>query len=58
MPDHSHGWIASNAPVARDIRRVMRFGRIAIANSDAVAAAYTDRASDEAYRAVNEILSV
>lgn len=31
------------------------FGRITIANSDAAAAAYTDRAIDEAYRAVNEL---
>jgi len=35
-----------------------RFGRIAIANSDAGAAAYTDSAMDQAYRAVNELLSV
>lgn len=35
-----------------------RFGRVTIANSDAAAAAYTDRAIDEAYRAVHEILSV
>ena len=33
-----------------------RFGRIAIANSDAAAAAYTDRAIDEAHRAVTELL--
>jgi spermidine dehydrogenase len=33
------------------------FGRIAIANSDAGASAYTDVAIDQAYRAVNEILS-
>lgn len=32
-----------------------RFGRIAIANSDAAAAAYTDRAIDESYRAVQEL---
>ena len=32
-----------------------QFGRIAIANSDAAARAYTDAAIDEAYRAVNEI---
>lgn len=32
-----------------------RFGRIAIANSDAAAAAYTDRAIDEAHRAVQEL---
>jgi spermidine dehydrogenase len=31
------------------------FGRIAIANSDAGAAAYTDCAIDQAYRAVNEL---
>jgi len=33
------------------------FGRIAIANSDAAAAAYTDQAIDQAYRAVNELLN-
>lgn len=32
-----------------------RFGRIAIANSDAAAAAYTDQAIDQAYRAVREL---
>jgi spermidine dehydrogenase len=32
-------------------------GRIAIANSDAAAAAYTDQAFDQAYRAVQELLS-
>jgi len=32
------------------------FGRITIANSDAAAAAYTDQAIDQAYRAVNELL--
>ena len=31
------------------------FGRIAIANSDAGAAAYTDSAIDQAYRAVQEL---
>jgi len=31
-----------------------RFGRISIANSDAAAAAYTDQAIDQAYRAVQE----
>lgn len=35
-----------------------RFGRIAIANSDAGAAAYTDIAIDQAHRAVGEILSI
>jgi spermidine dehydrogenase len=39
-----------------DIAR-KRFGRIAIANSDAGAAAYTDSAIDQAYRAVEELLS-
>ena len=34
-----------------------RFGRISIANSDAAAAAYTDQAIDQAYRAVQEQLS-
>jgi spermidine dehydrogenase len=33
-----------------------RFGRITIANSDAAAAAYTDQAIDQAYRAIQEIL--
>jgi spermidine dehydrogenase len=33
-----------------------RFGRIAIANSDAAAAAYTDQAIDQGYRAVQELL--
>jgi len=33
-----------------------RFGRITIANSDAAAAAYTDAAMDQAYRAVNELI--
>jgi spermidine dehydrogenase len=31
------------------------FGRITIANSDAAAAAYTDKAIDEAYRAVHQL---
>lgn len=39
-----------------DIAR-RRFGRITIANSDAAAAAYTDQAIDQAYRAVQELLS-
>jgi len=37
-----------------DIAR-KRFGRIAIANSDAAAAAYTDQAIDQGYRAVKEL---
>jgi spermidine dehydrogenase len=39
-----------------DIAR-RRHGRITIANSDAAAAAYTDKAIDQAYRAVQELLS-
>jgi spermidine dehydrogenase len=35
-----------------------RCGRIAIANSDAAAAAYTDQAIDQAYRAVEELLAI
>ncbi len=34
-----------------------RFGRIAIANSDAAAAAYTDQAMDQGYRAVQELFT-
>jgi spermidine dehydrogenase len=34
-----------------------RFGRIAIANSDSGAAAYTDSAIDQARRAVDELLA-
>jgi spermidine dehydrogenase len=33
-----------------------RFGRITIANSDAAAAAYTDQAMDQAYRAIGELI--
>jgi len=33
------------------------FGRITIANSDAAAAAYTDQAMDQAYRAVSELIA-
>ncbi len=40
-----------------DIARV-RFGKITIANSDAAAAAYTDQAIDQGYRAVKELLSL
>jgi spermidine dehydrogenase len=35
-----------------------RFGRIAIANSDSGAAAYTDSAIDQAHRAVGELLAI
>jgi len=34
------------------------FGRIAIANADAAAYAYTDAAIDQAYRAVHEVLNL
>jgi len=34
------------------------FGRITIANSDAAAAAYTDQAMDQAYRAVDELMKL
>jgi spermidine dehydrogenase len=39
------------------VRGRQRFGRIAIANSDAGADAYTNVAIDQAYRAVHELLS-
>ena len=45
-------WAAGESPC--EIGR-KRFGRIAIANSDAAAAAYTDSAIDQACRAVNEL---
>jgi len=47
-------WAPGHAP--HEIGRA-RFGRIAIANSDAGAAAYTDSAIDQAHRAVRELLS-
>jgi spermidine dehydrogenase len=47
-------WPAGQRPC--DIAR-QRFGRIAIANSDAAAAAYTDQAIDQAFRAVRELQS-
>jgi spermidine dehydrogenase len=47
-------WPEGNRPC--DIAR-RRFGRITIANSDAAAAAYTDQAIDQGYRAVQELLS-
>jgi spermidine dehydrogenase len=46
-------WPAGQSPC--EIAR-QPFGRIAIANSDASAAAYTDTAINEAYRAVQELL--
>jgi spermidine dehydrogenase len=45
-------WPAGQSPC--EIAR-KRFGRIAIANSDAGAAAYTDQAMDQAWRAVEEL---
>jgi spermidine dehydrogenase len=45
-------WPEGSAP--HEIGRA-RFGRIAIANSDAGVAAYTDSAIDQAYRAVEEL---
>jgi spermidine dehydrogenase len=47
-------WPADQAP---HILGRKRFGRIAIANSDSGATAYTDVAMDQAYRAVDELLS-
>jgi spermidine dehydrogenase len=49
------GWPSGQQPC--EIGR-KRFGRIAIANSDAAAAAYTDQAINQAYRAVNELLAL
>jgi len=48
-------WAAGQSPC--EIAR-KRFGRIAIANSDAGAAAYTDQAMDQAWRAVEDLRSV
>jgi spermidine dehydrogenase len=46
-------WLEGSAPPCELARQ--RFGRIAIANADADAYAYTDAAIDQAWRAVNEI---
>ena len=48
-------WAPGQAP--HEIGRA-RFGRIAIANSDSGAAAYTDSAIDQAHRAVMDLLAV
>ena len=48
-------WAPGQAP--HEIGRA-RFGRIAIANSDSGAAAYTDSAIDQAHRAVGDILAL
>ena len=47
-------WPQGEAP--HEIGRA-RFGPIAIANSDAAAAAYTDAAIDQAHRAVEELMA-
>ena len=47
-------WKKGEAP--HEVGRT-RFGPIAIANSDAAAAAYTDAAIDQAHRAVEELLT-
>jgi spermidine dehydrogenase len=49
-------WLEGGEPPCVAARR--RFGRIAIANADAAAYAYTDAAIDQAYRAVQEILAL
>jgi spermidine dehydrogenase len=48
-------WAPGQAP--HEIGR-QRFGRIAIANSDSGAAAYTDSAIDQSHRAVQDILAL
>jgi spermidine dehydrogenase len=48
-------WPASQRPCVVGRKR---FGRIAIANSDAAASAYTDAAIDQAHRAVGELLAL
>ena len=58
---HGYGYVANSLFDPEDYDdRVLKlarqpFGRIAIANSDAGAAAYTDSAIDQAYRAVQEL---
>src|SRR5208282_3182031 len=46
-------WLEAGPQPCELARR--KFGRIAIANADAAAYAYTDAAIDQAWRAVNEI---
>jgi spermidine dehydrogenase len=48
-------WPAGRSPAELGRKR---FGRIAIANSDAAASAYTDAAIDQAHRAVAELAAV
>jgi spermidine dehydrogenase len=49
-------WLDGDEPPCVVARQ--RFGRIAIANADAAAYAYTDAAIDQAYRAVQEVLAL
>jgi spermidine dehydrogenase len=49
-------WLAGGEPPCVIARQ--RVGRIAIANTDAAAYAYTDAAIDQAHRAVHEILAL
>jgi spermidine dehydrogenase len=49
-------WLEGGEPPCVVARQ--RFGRIAIANADAAAYAYTDAAIDQAHRAVQEILAL
>ena len=49
-------WLEGGEPPCVVARQ--RFGRIAIANADAAAYAYTDAAIDQAYRAVQEVLAL
>jgi spermidine dehydrogenase len=49
-------WLEGGEPPCVVARQ--RFGRIAIANADAAAYAYTDAAIDQAHRAVHEILTL
>ena len=56
-PEHSSLWDADLPPDRRpNVVGRKRFGNIAIANSDAGLAAYTDSAIDQAHRAVGELL--
>jgi spermidine dehydrogenase len=49
-------WLEGDEPPCVLARQ--RFGRIAFANADAAAYAYTDAAIDQAYRAVHEVLQL
>jgi spermidine dehydrogenase len=54
--EYSTLWDPDFAPDERPcVTGRQRFGRIAIANSDAAAHAYTDAAIDQGYRAVQEL---